>query len=153
MKTVFHLIFCVNLDREIRQQLQIVWGFYAAWVYFILIIQSPNSSVKIFVQALALRNWLQLATLTEWHTFYQICQIDSFKSVSQLLFFIFFGQSGGGDGSIAVDHFTFSSSIAEHLRSASLVISHAGKFLVSPFLPEFIIQLAITLMFIYSMCV
>ncbi|KAF3454435.1 hypothetical protein FNV43_RR04882 [Rhamnella rubrinervis] len=34
---------------------------------------------------------------------------------------------GGGDGSIAVDYFTFSSSIANHLRSASLVISHAGS--------------------------
>ncbi|RZC08965.1 UDP-N-acetylglucosamine transferase subunit ALG13-like [Glycine soja] len=30
-----------------------------------------------------------------------------------------------GDGSLAVDYFTFSSSIADHLRSASLVISHA----------------------------
>ena len=28
--------------------------------------------------------------------------------------------------SFSVDYFTFSSSIAEHLRSASLVISHAG---------------------------
>ncbi|KAH7543101.1 uncharacterized protein LOC107411984 [Ziziphus jujuba] len=36
-------------------------------------------------------------------------------------------KSGGGDESIAVDHFTFSSSIADHLRSASLVISHAGS--------------------------
>ncbi|XP_027338886.1 UDP-N-acetylglucosamine transferase subunit ALG13 homolog [Abrus precatorius] len=32
-----------------------------------------------------------------------------------------------GDGSLAVDYFTFSSSIADHLRSASLVISHAGS--------------------------
>jgi len=31
-----------------------------------------------------------------------------------------------GEGSLAVDYFTFSSSIADHLRSASLVISHAG---------------------------
>ncbi|XP_031272030.1 UDP-N-acetylglucosamine transferase subunit ALG13 homolog isoform X2 [Pistacia vera] len=31
------------------------------------------------------------------------------------------------DGSFAVDYFTFSSSIADHLRSASLVISHAGS--------------------------
>ncbi|XP_027335807.1 UDP-N-acetylglucosamine transferase subunit ALG13 homolog [Abrus precatorius] len=31
------------------------------------------------------------------------------------------------DGSLAVDYFTFSSSIADHLRSASLVISHAGS--------------------------
>lgn len=36
-------------------------------------------------------------------------------------------RSSGGDGSIAVDYFTFSSSIAESLRSASLVISHAGS--------------------------
>ena len=36
-------------------------------------------------------------------------------------------QSGGEDGSLAVDFFTFSSSIADYLRSASLVISHAGK--------------------------
>ncbi|XP_027924047.1 UDP-N-acetylglucosamine transferase subunit ALG13 homolog [Vigna unguiculata] len=32
-----------------------------------------------------------------------------------------------GDGALAVDYFTFSSSIAAHLRSASLVISHAGS--------------------------
>lgn len=32
-----------------------------------------------------------------------------------------------GEGSLAVDYFTFSSSIADHLRSASLVISHAGS--------------------------
>ncbi|XP_010263394.1 PREDICTED: UDP-N-acetylglucosamine transferase subunit ALG13 homolog [Nelumbo nucifera] len=32
-----------------------------------------------------------------------------------------------GDGSLAVDYFTFSSSIAEYLKSASLVISHAGS--------------------------
>ncbi|KAJ7973382.1 UDP-N-acetylglucosamine transferase subunit ALG13-like protein [Quillaja saponaria] len=36
-------------------------------------------------------------------------------------------KSEGGDGSLAVDYFTFSSSIADHLRSASLVISHAGS--------------------------
>ncbi|KAF8400156.1 hypothetical protein HHK36_013452 [Tetracentron sinense] len=37
-------------------------------------------------------------------------------------------KSGGGqDGSLAVDYFTFSSSIADHLRSASLVVSHAGS--------------------------
>ncbi|WCJ25298.1 hypothetical protein M5689_007193 [Euphorbia peplus] len=36
-------------------------------------------------------------------------------------------KSEGGDGSVAVDYFTFSSSIADHLRSASLVISHAGS--------------------------
>ncbi|KAK2366854.1 glycosyltransferase family protein [Trifolium repens] len=32
-----------------------------------------------------------------------------------------------GEGSLVVDYFTFSSSIADHLRSASLVISHAGS--------------------------
>ncbi|CAA7023764.1 unnamed protein product [Microthlaspi erraticum] len=31
----------------------------------------------------------------------------------------------GADGSLVVDHFTFSSSIADYIRSASLVISHA----------------------------
>ncbi|XP_074277045.1 uncharacterized protein LOC141600699 [Silene latifolia] len=36
-------------------------------------------------------------------------------------------KSAGGDGSLAVDYFTFSSSIAESLKSASLVISHAGS--------------------------
>ncbi|KAK6915556.1 Glycosyl transferase, family 28, C-terminal [Dillenia turbinata] len=36
-------------------------------------------------------------------------------------------KSKGEDGSLAVDYFTFSSSIAENLRSASLVISHAGS--------------------------
>jgi UDP-N-acetylglucosamine transferase subunit ALG13 len=46
-------------------------------------------------------------------------------------------QSKGGDESIAVDYFTFSSSIADHLRAASLVISHAGIVLIvsSTFLP------------------
>ncbi|KAK4771591.1 hypothetical protein SAY87_032123 [Trapa incisa] len=33
----------------------------------------------------------------------------------------------GEAGSLVVDYFTFSSSIADHLRSASLVISHAGS--------------------------
>ncbi|KAL1320620.1 hypothetical protein HN51_065291 [Arachis hypogaea] len=36
-------------------------------------------------------------------------------------------KSDGDDGSLAVDYFTFSSSIADYLRSASLVISHAGS--------------------------
>ncbi|KAK3011074.1 hypothetical protein RJ639_012152 [Escallonia herrerae] len=36
-------------------------------------------------------------------------------------------KSTGEDGSLTVDCFTFSSSIAENLRSASLVISHAGS--------------------------
>ncbi|KAI3777877.1 hypothetical protein L1987_47680 [Smallanthus sonchifolius] len=36
-------------------------------------------------------------------------------------------KSSGEDGSLAVDYFTFSSSIADYLRSASLVISHAGS--------------------------
>lgn len=36
-------------------------------------------------------------------------------------------QCDGADGSsLAVDYFTFSSSIADYIRSASLVISHAG---------------------------
>ncbi|XP_042515285.1 UDP-N-acetylglucosamine transferase subunit ALG13 homolog [Macadamia integrifolia] len=35
--------------------------------------------------------------------------------------------SSGEDGSLAVDYFTFSPSIADYLRSASLVISHAGS--------------------------
>ncbi|KAG5549254.1 hypothetical protein RHGRI_014570 [Rhododendron griersonianum] len=34
-------------------------------------------------------------------------------------------KSSGEDGCLAVDYFTFSSSIADNLRSASLVISHA----------------------------
>ncbi|CAN8231774.1 unnamed protein product [Cochlearia groenlandica] len=33
----------------------------------------------------------------------------------------------GVDGSLVVDYFTFSSSIADYIRSASLVISHAGS--------------------------
>ncbi|OIW10229.1 hypothetical protein TanjilG_27980 [Lupinus angustifolius] len=33
----------------------------------------------------------------------------------------------GDDGSLGVDYFTFSSTIAENIRSASLVISHAGS--------------------------
>ncbi|KAK9691869.1 hypothetical protein RND81_09G225500 [Saponaria officinalis] len=36
-------------------------------------------------------------------------------------------RSTGEDGSLAVDYFTFSSSIADSLKSASLVISHAGS--------------------------
>ncbi|KAM5574215.1 hypothetical protein ABKV19_013616 [Rosa sericea] len=36
-------------------------------------------------------------------------------------------KSEGDDDSIAVDYLTFSSSIAEYLRAASLVISHAGS--------------------------
>ncbi|KAL0420978.1 UNVERIFIED_CONTAM: UDP-N-acetylglucosamine transferase subunit ALG13 [Sesamum latifolium] len=36
-------------------------------------------------------------------------------------------ESTGEDGSLSVDYFTFSSSIAEFLKSASLVISHAGS--------------------------
>ncbi|KAL5835611.1 hypothetical protein ACOSQ3_015169 [Xanthoceras sorbifolium] len=36
-------------------------------------------------------------------------------------------KSLGEDGSVAVEYFRFSSSIADHLRSASLVISHAGS--------------------------
>ncbi|XP_021817574.1 UDP-N-acetylglucosamine transferase subunit ALG13 homolog [Prunus avium] len=36
-------------------------------------------------------------------------------------------KSEGGDETLAVDYFTFSSSIADHLRAASLVISHAGS--------------------------
>ncbi|KAK6157802.1 hypothetical protein DH2020_012050 [Rehmannia glutinosa] len=36
-------------------------------------------------------------------------------------------ESTGEDGSLSVDYFTFSSSIAEYLKSASLVISHAGS--------------------------
>lgn len=45
-----------------------------------------------------------------------------------------FMQSGGEGGSLAVDFFTFSSSIADHLRSASLVMSHAGKHLIGWYL-------------------
>ncbi|KAJ3679363.1 hypothetical protein LUZ60_017374 [Juncus effusus] len=33
----------------------------------------------------------------------------------------------GEDGSLNVDYFTFSSSIADYLKSASLIISHAGS--------------------------
>lgn len=47
-------------------------------------------------------------------------------------------QSEGEDGSLAVDYFTFSSSIADHLRSASLVISHAGNRLFSLIFPGYI---------------
>ncbi|XP_073148351.1 uncharacterized protein [Henckelia pumila] len=36
-------------------------------------------------------------------------------------------KSAGEDGFILVDYFTFSPSIADHLRSASLVISHASS--------------------------
>ncbi|KAK1282066.1 hypothetical protein QJS10_CPB22g00880 [Acorus calamus] len=36
-------------------------------------------------------------------------------------------KSSGDDGSVAVDYFTFSPSIKDHLREASLIISHAGS--------------------------
>ncbi|XP_051146186.1 uncharacterized protein LOC127261823 [Andrographis paniculata] len=36
-------------------------------------------------------------------------------------------KSAGNDASISVDYFTFSPSIAEYLKNASLVISHAGS--------------------------
>ncbi|KAL6541327.1 hypothetical protein OROHE_011042 [Orobanche hederae] len=36
-------------------------------------------------------------------------------------------KSIGVDGSVSVDYFTFSPSIADYLKSASLVISHAGS--------------------------
>ncbi|KAF6134595.1 hypothetical protein GIB67_025710 [Kingdonia uniflora] len=36
-------------------------------------------------------------------------------------------KSEGEDGCLVVDYFTFSSSIADNIRSASLVISHAGS--------------------------
>lgn len=36
-------------------------------------------------------------------------------------------KSSGEDGSLAVDYFTFSPSIADYMRSASLIISHAGS--------------------------
>nr|GEW32176.1 UDP-N-acetylglucosamine transferase subunit ALG13 homolog [Tanacetum cinerariifolium] len=36
-------------------------------------------------------------------------------------------QSSGEDGSLVVDYFTFSPSIAGYMKSASLVISHAGS--------------------------
>lgn len=42
-------------------------------------------------------------------------------------------QSGGEDGSLVVDYFTFSPSIADHLKTASLVISHAGFLFISIF--------------------
>nr|POE59743.1 hypothetical protein CFP56_38361 [Quercus suber] len=41
-------------------------------------------------------------------------------------------KSGGEDGSLAVDFFTFSSSIADYLRSASLLISHTVVIGKSP---------------------
>ncbi|XP_050245410.1 UDP-N-acetylglucosamine transferase subunit alg13-like isoform X1 [Quercus robur] len=41
-------------------------------------------------------------------------------------------KSGGEDGSLAVDFFTFSSSIADYLRSASLLISHTGLLGTKP---------------------
>ncbi|PWA43821.1 Glycosyl transferase, family 28, C-terminal [Artemisia annua] len=36
-------------------------------------------------------------------------------------------KSSGEDGSLVLDYFTFSPSIADYMRSASLVISHAGS--------------------------
>ena len=58
---------------------------------------------------------------------------ESYPSLAQITLLISFVtmQSTGEDGSLVVDYFTFSSSIADNLRSASLVISHAGKLLVS----------------------
>ena len=61
-----------------------------------------------------------------------------------MLFFVFFVfpstffmmQAEGGDEPLAVDYFTFSSSIADHLRAASLVISHAGIILIASSYPS-----------------
>ncbi|KAL6573628.1 hypothetical protein OROHE_002087 [Orobanche hederae] len=55
--------------------------------------------------------------------------LDSYNRFQSIQISLFDGikfQSIGGDGSISVDYFTFSSSIADYLKSASLVISHAG---------------------------
>jgi beta-1,4-N-acetylglucosaminyltransferase len=42
--------------------------------------------------------------------------------------FIYLGLQVSGDATLQVDHFTFSPSIAENMRTASLVISHAGNY-------------------------
>ncbi|KAJ4969360.1 hypothetical protein NE237_016061 [Protea cynaroides] len=63
--------------------------------------------------------------------FWKLFQI--WHSQSQFLHWKFYlaiyhsNKSCGEDGSLAVEYFTFSPTIADHLRSASLVISHAGS--------------------------
>jgi len=46
----------------------------------------------------------------------------------KLIVFIYLGLQVSGDATLQVDHFTFSPSIADNMRTASLVISHAGKY-------------------------
>jgi hypothetical protein len=55
---------------------------------------------------------------------------DTFLFTELILLSNFLLQSEG-EGSLVVDYFTFSSSIADHLRSASLVISHAGMLVIT----------------------
>ncbi|GKU93447.1 hypothetical protein SLEP1_g7042 [Rubroshorea leprosula] len=49
-------------------------------------------------------------------------------SFSNLVVIKFYTQCVGDDGSLSVDYFTFSSSIADHLRSASPVVRSGGIF-------------------------
>jgi UDP-N-acetylglucosamine transferase subunit ALG13 len=44
----------------------------------------------------------------------------------KLIVFIDLGLQVSGDATLQVDHFTFSPSIADNMRTTSLVISHAG---------------------------
>jgi len=54
------------------------------------------------------------------------CYVADTSLVAEEILLNHFLLQSEGEGSLAVDYFTFSSTIADHLRSASLVISHAG---------------------------
>ncbi|PIN08511.1 N-acetylglucosaminyldiphosphodolichol N-acetylglucosaminyltransferase [Handroanthus impetiginosus] len=61
-----------------------------------------------------------------------MCEADDSLTSKRVVFVTvgttcFDSLSTGEDGFICVDYFTFSSSIAKFLKSASLVISHAGS--------------------------
>ena len=58
--------------------------------------------------------------------------------ISVLLYLALSFQSTAENGSPALDYFTYSSSIADYLKSASLVISHAGNSWLTMFLALYI---------------
>ncbi|KAH7572028.1 hypothetical protein JRO89_XS04G0189200 [Xanthoceras sorbifolium] len=69
-------------------------------------------------------------TLVEWlfaSSFSAIVISCSSEFLFSEVVMLLVGKSLGEDGSVAVEYFRFSSSIADHLRSASLVISHADQ--------------------------
>lgn len=76
------------------------------------------------------------------HSTILLCDNSSLPSnnsfISVLLHLAVIFQSTAENGFPALDYFTFSSSIADYLKSASLVISHAGNFWLSTTLSLYI---------------